>query len=230
MKPGILSEVRVFSLRHRFAGTTDLLGIWRGSGALLDYKTGSPRDVAADLQTAAYYAALVEMQAHGHTPDQIDFDPLLHAYYRHNERWPSVTQVIQRGGLADFSRVPKPILLAARDRGQAVHQAIHYYNDGDLDSAFRDDFPNYAGYLDAWVHFLDDSGFEFCDWNGLGDMASLKRYAVQLKKDGRYQVEPYAQASDFAEFLAVRQAQAIADRRRPKALQEFLDGDLRQVA
>jgi hypothetical protein len=53
-------ELRVCSYRYRYAGTMDLFGRWNGKFALVDYKTGDPEDVAADLQLAAYENALRE--------------------------------------------------------------------------------------------------------------------------------------------------------------------------
>lgn len=49
-----LCEYRVASRRHRVAGTLDCLGVLDGQGALIDFKTGDPDDVSADLQTAGY--------------------------------------------------------------------------------------------------------------------------------------------------------------------------------
>ena len=139
-----LCEVRVFSRRYRYAGTLDVLGVWEAAGALIDYKTGHPADVAADLQTAAYAGALGEMLTNGDRADMLTFDPLAHRYVLDGERLPSVTQILQASGLINFSKIPQPILIAARDRGSAVHQAAHYYNEGDLDVAeFEQDFPEY---------------------------------------------------------------------------------------
>jgi hypothetical protein len=58
------AEMRVWSERHHFAGTLDLLAL-DCSGRLMigDFKTGEPADVAADLQLAAYQGALLEMRA-----------------------------------------------------------------------------------------------------------------------------------------------------------------------
>ena len=58
------AEMRVYSLRHGFAGTCDLLAI-HDDGVLSvdDFKSGEPDAVAADLQTAAYLGALLEMAA-----------------------------------------------------------------------------------------------------------------------------------------------------------------------
>jgi hypothetical protein len=55
-------ELRVYSPTWRVAGTLDLLGRWDDDVlTIADYKTGSPADVAADLQLAAYAELLREM-------------------------------------------------------------------------------------------------------------------------------------------------------------------------
>jgi hypothetical protein len=211
-----LCEIRVFSRRHRFAGTLDVLGIWRRAGALIDYKTGDPRDVAADLQTAAYLGALLEMQTRGDTSDMLVFDPFTHTYTLDGVRLPSVTQILQASRLIDFSKIPGPMLLEARDRGTTVHQALHYYNEDDIDlPAFCAEFPDYAPYIGAWVNFRAESGFVLAtSLEQLGKLTHIKRYAVRLKKDGRYTVEPYRSARDYAEFLALLTALQIRERRK----------------
>lgn len=54
-------ELRVRSVRYRYAGTTDLVGRLNRHVAIVDWKTGNPEDVSADLQLAAYENALREM-------------------------------------------------------------------------------------------------------------------------------------------------------------------------
>lgn len=88
------------------------------------------------------------------------FDEAAHAYTLDGERLPSVTQVLHSSGLIDFSAVPEKVLAVALARGQAVHQAIHYFNEKDLDVAeFRRNFPPYAGYLNAWINFCEQRHF-----------------------------------------------------------------------
>jgi hypothetical protein len=211
-----LNEVRVFSRSHRFAGTLDCLGFWHGSPAILDYKTGSPSDVGAQWQTAAYFGALLEMVSHGDTPDMLAFDPVLHRYTLDGEVLPSVTQCLQASGIIDFSRIPQPILLAARDRGTAVHAACHYVNEDDLDvEAFAAEFPAYWPYVSAWIRFRQDAGFTLAtSFAQLGALSHLKRYAVQLRKDGTYRVESYTAATDYQEFLVLLRACEIVARHR----------------
>lgn len=211
-----LCEVRVFSRRHRFAGTLDVLGIWRGAGALADYKTGDPRDVAADLQTAGYLGALLEMSTNGDTSDMLEFDELTHRYTLAGERLPSVTQILQASGLIDFSKIPGPILLGAKARGTAVHKALHYYNEGDLDvEEFCAMFPEYAPYVEAWIQFRATSGFVLAtSVEQLGALSHIKRYSVRLRKDGQAVIETYANPRDYAEFLALNTALQIREKRK----------------
>jgi hypothetical protein len=51
-------ERRLAHPRYHYAGTADVIGFWDGHPAVLDYKTGDPASVAADLQLAAYAEAL----------------------------------------------------------------------------------------------------------------------------------------------------------------------------
>lgn len=60
----LLSEYRVASPRHQVAGTIDTLGVLDGHAALIDFKTGRPADVVADLQTAAYLGLALEWSAY----------------------------------------------------------------------------------------------------------------------------------------------------------------------
>jgi hypothetical protein len=82
---------------------------------------------------------------------RLEFADLNHAYLLDGVRVPSVTQILQAtGAMIDFSKIPQPILLAARDRGSAVHRAAHYWLEGDLDVVdFFATFPEYGGYLQS---------------------------------------------------------------------------------
>lgn len=88
------------------------------------------------------------------------FDATAHAYFLDEVRVPSVTGILQASGLVDFSRIPPSIREDALERGRAVHAAIQFYNEQDLDVAqFCGDFPTYAPYLRAWIHFCDQRHF-----------------------------------------------------------------------
>jgi hypothetical protein len=86
----------------------------------------------------------------------LTFQDLNHRYELDGQHVWSVTQVLSRSGLVDFSRVPQPIMFAARDRGSAVHRAGHFWLENDLDvDQFETDFPEYAGYLRSLIALFD---------------------------------------------------------------------------
>ena len=90
----------------------------------------------------------------------LTFDEVSHTYLLDGVPVPSVTGVLKRAGLIDFSSIPNGILEHARARGTAVHKAIHYFNEQDLDlDAFYRDFPEYDGYLRAWIAFTEQRSF-----------------------------------------------------------------------
>jgi hypothetical protein len=72
--------------------------------------------------------------------------------------FPRVTEILRATGLAgDFSRIPVPVLEAARVRGVAVHEAIEalvYHYEGEPLAA--DEVP----YVGAYERFVKDSGFD----------------------------------------------------------------------
>lgn len=59
------SEVRVYSARHRFAGTFDCLGILRGRRAIVEKKTTAVLHPATAIQVSAYLKAYNEHVAPG---------------------------------------------------------------------------------------------------------------------------------------------------------------------
>jgi hypothetical protein len=90
----------------------------------------------------------------------LTFDHAAHRYALEGVIVPSVTQILKASGLIDFSGIPVGTLNAALERGTVVHEAIHFFNDGDLDlDQFREDFPAYVGYLEGWLSFCDQRHF-----------------------------------------------------------------------
>jgi len=88
------------------------------------------------------------------------FDAATHRYTLDDVVVPSVTGILKASGLIDFSGIPESILEAARVRGTTVHQAIAYFNEGDLDlEQFQIDFPAYVGYVEAWLSFVSQRNF-----------------------------------------------------------------------
>ena len=92
---------------------------------------------------------------------RLTFDAATHSYELDGQRiGRSVTEVLQHSGLIDFSGVPQYVLDHARQRGAIVHQALHYYNEGDLDlKRFAADYPDHLGYLEAWQFFREARAF-----------------------------------------------------------------------
>ena len=85
----------------------------------------------------------------------LTFEPLSHTYAWDGEIVPSVTRIIQP--LNEYRHVPEGRLMAAADRGTAVHLACeHVDRDWDLPLDFSED---HAGYVLAWGKFREDSGF-----------------------------------------------------------------------
>jgi hypothetical protein len=77
----------------------------------------------------------------------LTFDTEQHQYRLRGIPVPSVTQVLKQTGYIRLDAIPPAVLEAARDRGQRVHQALHYLFEDDLDeSTVADDI---AGYLES---------------------------------------------------------------------------------
>jgi hypothetical protein len=96
----------------------------------------------------------------------LTFDALPHVYTLDGTPVRSVTTILRKVGLINFDGIPPSILEAAQQRGTKVHQAIHYFNEHDLDVAgFCADFPAYAGYLQSWIRLMDSGRFvtHFCE-------------------------------------------------------------------
>lgn len=86
----------------------------------------------------------------------LTFDASTHTYALDERPVRSVTGLLRKVGLINFDNVPAHYLAAAQMRGTKVHQAIHYYNEHDLDVlAFCREFPGYAGYLQSWIRLMD---------------------------------------------------------------------------
>lgn len=82
----------------------------------------------------------------------LTFDPGSHTYYHGGRVVPGVTTVLQAlGGV--YAGDPY-----YGELGSAVHQAIQYYDDGELDADSLD--PVLAGYLSAWQSVVETYGIE----------------------------------------------------------------------
>src|SRR3954464_13759709 len=93
-------------------------------------------------------------------PTVLRFEADTHQYFLDPEgvELPSVTHLLERAGFIDWSHVPYRVLESARRRGTAVHQALHYLDDGDLDENTLE--PEIHPYVMAYLRFKRDAGFE----------------------------------------------------------------------
>lgn len=74
----------------------------------------------------------------------LTFDEARHEYRLAGQLVPSVTGILKDNGLIDDRWFTE----AARQRGQAVHAAAHYLDEGDLD--WSSVHPELVGYLRSW--------------------------------------------------------------------------------
>jgi hypothetical protein len=93
--------------------------------------------------------------------DHFGFDREQHLYTINSIVVPSVTQVLEEERFVDFSRVPHDTLEAAKARGTYVHTVLHYYltegPDGLPDYDLNDCAPQFRGYVDSALAFLDQA-------------------------------------------------------------------------
>jgi hypothetical protein len=89
----------------------------------------------------------------GHSRSPVSFDPSSHAYRFHGRRLISVTQAIQAAGLIRSEWYTE----ASRQRGRAVHLAVHFDAERDLDESSVS--PLIRPYLEAARTFKRDTHF-----------------------------------------------------------------------
>lgn len=87
----------------------------------------------------------------------LPFDAETHTYKLRGAVIPSVTQVLSQ--IIDYARVPEDILERKREIGAALHQAIAFDHDGDLDESSLDE--SVKGYFDGWRRFRFDMRGQF---------------------------------------------------------------------
>lgn len=85
------------------------------------------------------------------------FDNATHTYYLDGVIVPSVTQILYRAGLINFSYVDTETLRQKADIGTKVHTACQMWDDDELDEETL--HPVLAGYLDSWKKFREMTGF-----------------------------------------------------------------------
>lgn len=85
----------------------------------------------------------------------ITLDEEKHEYRLDGVIVPSVTQIIDAAGLnGDAYKYADEYHL---NRGRIIHKVIEYYMENRLSDNYRD--PMILGYLDAWIKFVDETGF-----------------------------------------------------------------------
>lgn len=87
------------------------------------------------------------------------FDPEKHLYAVDGRPIPSVSQVLAAVGLIpDFRTVGRAVLERKRQIGSALHTALHFLQEGDLDMDSVD--PDVRPYLDGYRLFVADTEFQ----------------------------------------------------------------------
>jgi len=82
---------------------------------------------------------------------KISFVEETHTYLLNDKPVPSVTQILQKGGLVDLSGIPPEILERARRFGVATHKATELWDMAELDEDTLD--PLLHGHLTQWKKF-----------------------------------------------------------------------------
>lgn len=113
----------------------------------------------------------------------LQFDPKKHQYSVSGRVLPSVTQILKAAGLIDYSMIPQDVLRAAAWRGTAVHQALQFMDDGELDESSVP--PELAGYIEAARRFYAESGFEVAH-NEFRDYHRTYLYAGTMDRTGTF--------------------------------------------
>jgi len=102
-----------------------------------------------------------------------------HTYTLGGHVLPSVSEIMRP--IVSFDGIPEDVLTKARIRGKAIHKALEYYDQGDLDHAQLS--PVIVPYVEAYEKFIRDTGFkphyiEKIVWS------SIYRYAGTLDRSG----------------------------------------------
>jgi len=87
----------------------------------------------------------------------IQFNEEKHEYTLNGKKVPSVTQILEEGGLIDFSGVPPEILESARQLGTNVHKTLELWDGDDLALEGLD--PVLMKYLARWRDWKTLTGF-----------------------------------------------------------------------
>lgn len=85
------------------------------------------------------------------------FDEASHRYYSGLIEIPSCTRCLDHAGLVSYDGIRQDILEKKSRLGTAVHQATHFYDEGDLDwDSVGDDA---KPYVEGWTEFRSITGF-----------------------------------------------------------------------
>lgn len=140
----------------------------------------------------------------------LSFYPVDHGYTLDGVPLISVTQVLKNRGLIDTSHFTEE----SRLRGTAVHEAIHFLNEGDLDWSTVDE--RLVGYLKAYQKFLRETDFqpigsELCMGSSAGYGGTLDafgpfgprgdRMAIVDYKTGSHQPAYHVQLAAYHDLL-----------------------------
>lgn len=171
----------------------------------IDLKTGKAEPWAA-LQTAAQsllnnYDVTFQKEGHVYTlPD--------------GSHPPSITEILKAEGFIDTTFYDE----WSRDKGSMVHLACHYDVTGELDEDSLDD--EIRPYLEAFRKFMVESGFKVdksevptanltYGYAGTPDLVgcfpkptAARRFVLEINKEGKYKLLPFADQSDFKVFLS----------------------------
>ena len=117
----------------------------------------------------------------------LTFDAEQHRYMLDGQPVPSVTRIMQSAGLIDYGFLPPDQRERAMARGQAVHTAAHFDDEGDLDEATISS--EVGGYLDGWRQFRRDAAFapELIEYRGCNQKL---RFAGTLDRIGGNGIGP----------------------------------------
>lgn len=110
---------------------------------------------------------------------RLSFEEEGHVYRLDGEVIPGITAVLKRVGLID----DRFYSVEARDRGSAVHAAIEYLQEGDLERSSL--APLLVPYVEAWERFRDEMGWEPIERPELLVGSETLRFATRIDGVGR---------------------------------------------
>ncbi len=127
----------------------------------------------------------------GFMSDRFEFDSNSHLYTVNGRPVVSVTQCLSAVGiLPSFSMVDKVLLERKRQIGVALHAALHYLQQGDLDESTVDE--RVKPRLDAYRLFVADTGFDpiDCELRRFPVVAGMQ-FGMQLDVTGTIKGQPF---------------------------------------